>query len=144
MTSTSDNRPTVIERALLDALLTGDHPVLSQLRDQEKVVTVEERHWSLSGCTAELHVPRTSVPVRPASINLADVGFRLRGAENPGHAILFVKDGFLAAIEYYNWTDDWPQTPQLENVHFYIPYDAKEPLESAERDHKGVANELAA
>src|SRR6266516_713099 len=102
MTSIPDHRLTGIERALLDALLDGEHAVLKQLRAQEEMVTVKERHWSPVGCTTELHVPRTSPPIRPETINLDDVGFRLRGAENPGHAILFVNDGFLSAIEYYN------------------------------------------
>jgi hypothetical protein len=144
MPNTPDHRLTDIERALLDALLTGEHVVLKQLRAQENIVTVKERHWSSVGCTAEIHVPRTSPPVRPATINLADVGFKLRGAENPGHAILFVNDGFLSAIEYYNWTDDWPENAELESVHFYSPYAAKHPEPSQKRDLDGLAKDLAA
>jgi len=144
MSSIADHRLTEIDRALLDALLAGEHAVLKQLRAQEQVVTVQERHWSPVGCTAELHVPRTAPPIRLASINLDDVGFRLRGAENPGHAILFVNDGFISAIEYYNWTDEWPKNAELALVHFYSPYAAEHQEPSQKRDLDGLAKELAA
>jgi len=63
---------------------------------------------------------------------------------NPGHAILFVAEGRLDAIEYYNWTDAWPAEPLLRRVFYYRRGPDGGDHESNNRDVEAIAAKLAA
>jgi len=138
---------TQFEQILLSKFLDGDYPVLATLREKAATATVADRAFSPVGVNAYFvispNVPRTA----PLSFDFTDVAFRFEGSENPGHAVLMVRDGALHELMVYNWTDVWPARPGL--VLKWVRYLAFSPegrtgRETEQRDMASLAKELAA
>jgi len=134
------------EHTLLEKLLVGDHPLLEQLRKQAKLVVVRTRTPLAGvGISLELHVPRATHHLpghETRDVELDDVGFQLQGAQEGGQAHVFVQGGFLARLEMYNWADDWPQQPVLEEEPFHLVSGNRTPAPSGQRDMRAVTRKL--
>src|SRR5436190_20082580 len=138
---------TQFEQILLSKFLDGDHPVLATLRAQAATATVADRSFSPVGVNAYFAISPNAPRTSPLSFDLTDVGFRFEGAENPGHAVLMVRDGALHELMVYNWTDVWPARPglKLKWVKYLSPNrDGSTGRPSDQRDMVGLAEELAA
>jgi hypothetical protein len=138
---------TQFEQSLLDKFLDGDHPVLATLRAQAATATVADRDFSPVGVNAYLAVSSAAPRTSRRSFDLTDVAFQFEGAENPGHAVLMVRDGMLHELMVYNWTDVWPARPGL--VLKWMKYVAFGPKGTSgqptdHRDMASLAKELAA
>src|SRR5437588_9860620 len=99
---------TQFEQILLSKLLDGDHPVLAILRAQAATAIVANRAFSPVGVNAYFAISPNAPRTSPHSFDLTDVAFRFEGAENPGHAVLMVRDGALHELMVSNWTEVWP------------------------------------
>jgi hypothetical protein len=138
---------TQFEEVLLNKFLDGDHPVLAILRQQLATVSVTDRDYSPVGVNAHLAVSDRTPRASPPTFDLTDVAFQFEDAENPGHAVLMVRDGALNELMVYNWTDVWPARPglKLKWVKYISPNrEGSTGHPSDQRDLVGLANELAA
>ncbi|HSQ31461.1 MAG TPA: hypothetical protein VLN49_16510 [Gemmatimonadaceae bacterium] len=100
---------TALEQALLTALLAGDHPALSLLRDQLAVADVTQREFSGVGFFTHFNVLPSAARLAVPRWVISDVDFRLEGLEHGGGALLFVKAGVLSMLEAYTYaSEDWP------------------------------------
>lgn len=108
-----------LERALMERLLAGDHPVLDTLRAQYAEAEVADRELTGVGCfvywRVPLDAPRAAVG---KSVVIDDVGFGLEGSEHGASALLFLADGALDLLEMVMWAEDWPAEPRLTGVHY--------------------------
>ncbi len=138
---------TQFERTIIDKFLEGEHPVLAVLREQTRGLTVTDRDYSPVGVNAYLAVSPHATRTSPAAFDLTDVAFQFEDEENPGHAVLMVRDGTLHELMVYNWTDVWPARPdlRLKWVKFLAPNrEGSTGHPSDKRDMAGLANDLAA
>ena len=108
-----------IERQFLDALLSGDDPILLTLRDQLSKSKIESRELSGVGFFLNFSVPESVPRIGSGRIVISDVYFDLEGIENGGGAILFVDDGHVSMLEGYLYGDEqWPKEPHLTRVYY--------------------------
>ena len=138
---------TQFEQILLSKFLDGDHPVLATLRAQAATAIVADRAFSPVGVNAYFAISPNAPRTSPRSFDLTDVAFQFEGAENPGPAVLMVRDGALHELMVYNWTDVWPARPGL--VLKWMKYlafspDGRTGRETEQRAMAGLAKELAA
>jgi hypothetical protein len=104
---------TGFERAVLDAFLAGEEPLLAQLRAQAAACTVAGRRHSGVGCFIELHVPHSAARVSPAAMTMGDVDVQLAGLPRGATAMLFVRHGALVLLEFVSNEGNWPVDPVL-------------------------------
>ena len=108
-----------IERQLLDALLSGDAPILLALRDQLSKSKIESRKLSGVGFFLNFSVPESVPRIGSGRIVIGDVYFDLEGIESGGGAILFMDDGHVSMLEgYLNGDEQWPKEPHLTRVYY--------------------------
>jgi len=108
-----------IERQLLDALLSGDDPILLTLRDQLSKSKIESRELSGVGFFLNFSVPESAPRAGSGRIVIGDVYFDLEGIEYGGGAILFVDDGHLSMLEAYLFGNEkWPTQPILTRIYY--------------------------
>jgi hypothetical protein len=133
-----------MERRVMDLLLDGDLPVLRTLREQYKRATVTSRDYSGVGVFTEFSVPAEVARVTPPNFTISDVGYELAGVQNGGGVVLFVRDGALAMLELFNWTDDWPREDVLTSLTYLVPRQPglKEFVASPTRDLTVLLNEI--
>lgn len=110
MKSENEQTLTEFERAVLDKLLAGNHPVLAALRGQLASCRVSSRKFTGHGFFAKLDVDRESnaaVPVQRAKIR--DVGAEIPELKYGAGFVLFVADGYLDVLEGFTYDEHWPR-----------------------------------
>jgi len=117
----------VLERAVLNLLLSGDSPVLATLRAQAASARVGKRDLSGVGFSCSFEVPPDTARVEGrANFELDDVIATVHGLEHGAGFVLFVRDGQLAMLEGFSYGETWPQ----EIAQFALAYQ-REPRELA-------------
>lgn len=90
------------ERELLGKFLSGDHPILLDLRRQD-VVSVRSREMTGVGFRVHLEVDRQVSPAAEGqTFNLHDVHGTVPGLEHGAGFVLFIEDGAYSweALEF--------------------------------------------
>ena len=103
---------TNLEVAVLDQLLAGEHPVLAALRAQARGLTAKSRTKTGVGFSTQLRV-LAGVPRAALSrdrVHVGDVEADIPGLKHGAGFVLFVEDGYLAALEGYTYGEPWPQS----------------------------------
>lgn len=98
------------ERAVLEKLLEGNHPVLASLRAQLYSCQVSGWESTGYGFFTNLKVDRSLKPAptsRPR-IQIVDVGGKIRGLKHGAGFVLFVTDGYLDFLEGFSYDEPWP------------------------------------
>lgn len=115
---------TKLERAVLDKLLAGDHPVLATLRAQVAVCTVISRELTGVGFFSSLMVPPAAprAPVRGRAPPFGDVKANFRAVQHGAGFLLYVEDGALAMLEGYTFDEAWP----VDTDEFSLQYESAE------------------
>jgi hypothetical protein len=91
---------TQLELAVLDMLLTGEHPVLETLRRQFARSHPTERQFTGVGFYTGIHIFDDSVPsLGRKSFELADVQARFRHSDDQVLFLAFIRDGWLCMLE---------------------------------------------
>lgn len=101
------SRLTKLECAVLEKLLTGDHPLLEQLREQLPACHVSHRELTGAGFYTYLHVGHTSVTDK-TTVRFGDVLAEIQGMSNGAGFVLYVEHGRLSLLEGYGYDDPWP------------------------------------
>jgi hypothetical protein len=105
----TDDGLTALERAVLNALLAGEHPSLEALRAQLRTGCVRKRELTGCGFLTELEVDRRLAPARVLpELRLGDVDARIAGLEHGAGFVLLVKEGYLDVLEGYSYDEPWP------------------------------------
>lgn len=108
--SNGERELTRFERAALQKLLHGDHPVLAALRHQLDSCEVSLREFTGVGFYANLEV-RPSVEPAPTThprIQVLNVGAEISGLERGASFVVFVTDGYLDFLEGFSYDEPWP------------------------------------
>ncbi|NUQ35661.1 MAG: hypothetical protein HUU29_12065 [Planctomycetaceae bacterium] len=118
---------TKLERAVMDALLDGDHPVLGILRQQYAEAKVVSRELSGVGFFTNFTVPE-SVPRLKEEIGLiGGVGAEVEGINHGAGFWLFLKDGHINMLEGFTYDDPWHDPDLAED--FQLSYHNLGPVE---------------
>jgi hypothetical protein len=107
-----------LERALLDACLAGDHPLLAALREQAAVARIERREAQADGVRSFFALPDTVAAVEPAAIHFSDVDPDIEGLDDGASTSLWVIGGRLAFLEVVAYDGAWPRAPRLLGLRY--------------------------
>lgn len=119
MTDQELRRLCPFERAVLEKLLAGSHPVLELLRRQLEVCLVEKREDTGHGFFTRLRVPRGSAVAAPLQrAQVRDVGANIQGLDYGAGFVVFVKDGYLDLLEGFSYDEEWP----IEVIDFELEF----------------------
>jgi hypothetical protein len=101
------NAPTELERAVLERLLSGEHPLLEQLRKQLAVCHVIRRELTGVGFYTHFGVDNV-LPADDANVRFGDVLAEVDGMAHGAGFVLYVEHGRLSMLEGYGYDDPWP------------------------------------
>jgi hypothetical protein len=132
-----------LERAVMEMLLWGDHPVLQLLRLQFQRATLEQREFTGVGFFTHFAIP-PDVPrvASPRSFELDDVHADIPGLEHGADFILFIRDGAIDFLEGFTYGDDrWPE--QIGDYRLcYLKEEGTSVFPSNERDWDALRKEI--
>jgi len=123
------------ERAVLEKLLDGNHPVLAGLRAQLDACEVSSRELTGVGFFTHLEVDKSVERVatpRPR-IQVLYVGAKISGLERGASFVLFVRGGYLYVLEGFSYDEPWPQEISEYSLHYEGPR-TEDPAIDAVRD----------
>src|SRR5260221_13115771 len=109
METQTDPEPTVFEKALLDALLAGDHPFLAALRGQYARATPTCRELSGAGPFLNFQVPPDQPAVTPRNFEIVELYFDLDGLPHGGAVPLFLRDASISLLDAFCHVGHWPE-----------------------------------
>ena len=98
-----------LERAVLDMLLDGDHPVLVMLRAQAEKSRLSSREYTGVGFYSNFDVP-PDVPALETErdFHIRDLNAVVDGVKHGVDFILFVREGRLDWLEGVTFEGPWP------------------------------------
>jgi len=106
-----------LEQAVLDKLLSGDHPVLAALRAQAAKARFIKRECTGVGDFCHFEVP-SEAPILKGDFEIDDVDAELEGLAHGAGFVLFIRDGRLDVLESYTYDEPWPR----DVVNFKLTY----------------------
>jgi hypothetical protein len=107
------------EKQVMGALLAGDDPLLTALREQYDVATVRDRERTASGFVTRFEVPESAPPVDRKLMHLDDLQVELEGASTPAETSVHVHNGRLRSLECFVYEGAFPDSPEIRAAWFY-------------------------
>lgn len=118
-----DESHVALERAVMDLLLAGDHPVLDCLRRQFTQARVAKRMLSGVGFMTDYALPDDVELVQGKSLFfLSDAAADLNGQPNAAGFHAQIKGGRLKLLEGFSFEEVWPV--QIFDMRVYYKYPA--------------------
>jgi hypothetical protein len=101
-----------LERQVLQKLLSGEHPIIGELRAQLAGLQVADRELTGAGFMTSFTVNQSLKPIslQGANFKFGDVVADIQGLEHGAGFLLYVKDGCIDALEGYTFDEPWPDT----------------------------------
>ena len=99
-----------LERAVLEKLLCGDLPLLTQLRQQLSKCHVAKREYSGVGFFTDFIIPEDISRTPGLDIQFGDVIGSHPELKNGAGFVLFIKNGVLDMLEGYTYDEPWPSS----------------------------------
>lgn len=98
-----------LEREVIATILAPDHPVMNALHAQLARCHVTSREPTGVGFFTWLGVAADvePAPVRPGTLDLADVVADIEGLEHGAGFVLFIEDGILDVLEGFSYDEPW-------------------------------------
>lgn len=106
---------------MLDAFLAGEHPTLHTLRQQAAVCSVSARRHTGVSAFADLQVPEDMPRASPPAMTFGDLDLQADDLPQGATAMLFVRRGALARLEFVTNAGAWPEHPTGVRIS-YIQY----------------------
>lgn len=101
---------TILERAVLDCILEGEHPVLENLRAQAAKAVLTRRDNTGVGFYCRVAVPETAALLaEPTDFQIADVAAEISGLRNGAGFVLFIRKGRIDMLEGFTFGEPWPE-----------------------------------
>jgi hypothetical protein len=98
-----------LERAVIEMLLSGDHPVLVALREQARSCRATTRERTGAGFYCHFQVPReAALSLTKRDFRIGDVVADIQGLEHGAGFVLFIRNGCLDLLEGYSFDEPWP------------------------------------
>lgn len=135
---------TELERAVMEMLLLGDHPVLEVLRLQFQKARVERREFTGVGFFTHFAIsPDAPRVAGRRSFELDDVHADIPGLEHGADFILFIRDGTIDFLEGFTYGDDrWPETVTSLRLTYVHTQGGVLVSRSGERDWQSLYHKL--
>lgn len=131
---------TPLEKAVMDSLLAGKHPILAALRAQLQAAAILKREFSGVGffTTFKLPDPYPPLPSVSKNMEIGDVTAEIPGLEGGAGFILFVREGGLDFLEGYTFgTEEWPKEIKKFKLSFGNDPDRKQMMGYLEKKLNG-------
>jgi hypothetical protein len=106
------------ELRLVEALLTGQDPMLEALRNQCAVAEVRSRKYTGVGFYTQFTVADTAPRVEPPDFEITDVHADIVGLEAGAMAMLFVRQGVIDFLEVCAYFGGFPRDPEIRSVDY--------------------------
>lgn len=100
------------ERAVLEKLLAGEHPVLHVLRKQAGLAHLVSRDRTGAGFFLSFDVPNEAPMLNAKDFHFGDVNATVEGLQHGAGFVLFVRGGRLDTLEGYSYGEPWPKDIQ--------------------------------
>lgn len=97
-----------LEQAVLNKLLSGDHPALAVLRVQAEKARVVKRKKTGVGFFCDFEV-EASAPALDGDFQISDVYGELSNLAHGAGFVLFIRSGRLSMLEGFTFDEPWPQ-----------------------------------
>lgn len=112
-----------LEKAVLEKIITGNHPVQVILREQLKGISVLERRMTGVGFFTSFILSNAVPPVPMTKENaiFGDVGAKIPELKSGAGFLLFLKSGYLFQLEGYTYEEDWPETINSFELFYFDP-----------------------
>jgi hypothetical protein len=107
------------ENLVLQTLLTGEHPLLAQLREQAADVSVVRRTYTTVGEYVDLEVASHHVAIDPPNIIFDDIDIEVEGVKHGVATLLYILDGKLNFLDFATLADTWPENPVVTGVKYF-------------------------
>jgi len=127
------NELSKFEKAVLDKLLHGEIPLLTELRQQLGECVVAKREFTGFGFYTTLTVPKRFRRTLGPDIYFGDVVCEFPELSSEVGFLLYVKGGVLEMLEGYSYDEPWPSP----NAHFNLTY-----IGGEVRDWKALETQL--
>jgi hypothetical protein len=101
--------PSPLERAVIDATLAGEHPVLAVLREQWTTARVTNRDFTGVGLYLTIEVASDAISVPIKRLLFGDVIVDLPHKNAAMGSLVYVEDGRLTCLEMYTFDMPWPE-----------------------------------
>ncbi len=107
-----------IEKAVLEKLLEGTHPLLVSLRLQLEHCIVATRELTGCGFYTTLTVLDDTPRIDGLNVQFGDVVAEIAGLKNGAGFLLYLKDGLLDMLEGYSFDEPWPEAVDAFNLRY--------------------------
>ena len=99
-----------LEIVLMDMFLSGNEPVLKDLRDQYKNSQIKSRQFTGAGFYTYFKTKPGIAPLaNKKNFEITDISAKVGKVEDALGFVLFVRDGYISWLEGYTMAlDDWP------------------------------------
>lgn len=114
-----------MEQAVLDKLLSGDHPVLATLRKQASKGRLTKREYTGVGffCSFEISADTPTV-AGVSDFEIDDVHGEVKGLAHGIGFVLFIRGGRLDMLEGFTYDEPWPES--VKGVHLRYSHDQRD------------------
>jgi hypothetical protein len=135
------NNLSPFERAVLEAIVCGDDPLLTALAAQLRVARVRDREYTNVGCFVNLELPADVAPTGVPSWRVGDVHLDIDGCDDGAAAILFVHEGRASFLELVVYDGLWPTDPVIKRIQYMSRGGLRDTRDMAEfRSMAGLCN----
>lgn len=104
------NTLSLLEKAVLQKLLSGNFPELMRLRNQIELCSVIKRELTGCGFYTTFSVPENIVRIPGFDVKFGDVIGEITGVRGGVGFLLYIKDGVLDMLEGYSYDEPWPSS----------------------------------
>lgn len=111
---------TELERAVLDKILDGDHPLLEILRNQLSNDRVSRREMTGTGFFTYFNVGDPPV-ADVEKIVFGDVSADIEGVHHGAGFLVWVEHGRLIMLEGFTYDDPWPDEIEQYTLKYLVP-----------------------
>ncbi len=134
------------ERRVMTALLVGNDPIITALRNQYAAASVVNREFSGVGFFTTYSVPSQLPRIEPPNFEVSDIQVEVLGTIADIGIVLFVRDGKIDFLEGYTYAGLWPDNLELLSLKYVrqkpgalneIVLSEERDLEFARRQWKG-------
>lgn len=113
-----------LERAVLEKLLTGEHPILVTLRAQMESGRLAGRQQTGVGFHCSFEIPPEAPTVSSRDFEVDDVIGELQGLAHGAGFVLFVRNGRIDTLEGFSYDEPWPK--EMRNFSLTYQRDPRE------------------
>jgi hypothetical protein len=111
---------TALENAVLEKVLTGDHPFLTCLRAQIGALRVEARELTGVGFFTEFAHAHGIAPCGE-NLQFGDVEAEIPNLQHGAGFLLYVRAGLITMLEGYTYDEDWPSRIDTFSLRYSDP-----------------------